>query len=75
MQEPFEKRGIKIVRKVISQNPKYGVVWRADVAMPGDDSPQSRLICWKRPGHNDYSIISHPLVMFDRSQSVAPLEP
>jgi hypothetical protein len=75
VQEALEKRGMKVVRKVISQNPEYGVVWRADVAVPGDDSAQSRLICWKRPGHNDYSVIDHPLTMFDPSASVLPLAP
>ena len=66
---------MKFFRKVVSQNPKYGVVWRADAAVLGGENPQLRLICWQRPGHDDYSFISHPLVMFDPSQSVAPLEP
>jgi hypothetical protein len=75
IQAALEKRGMKVVRKVISQNSEYGVVWRADIAVPGNDSPQSRLICWKRPGHDDYSILDHPLEMFDPSASIAPLAP
>jgi hypothetical protein len=75
MQAALEKRGLKFIRKVVTQNPKYGVVWRADVAASGADTPDTRLICWKRPGHSDFSFISHPLEMFDPSQSVAPLEP
>ena len=64
--------GWKVVRQVVSRNPQYGVVWRADVTMPGGGEP-SRVICWKRPGRADYSVIDRPLTMFDPSASIPPL--
>ena len=75
IQAALEKRGMKFIRKVISLNPEYGVVWRADTAAMGGETPDTRLVCWKQPGHDGVSFISHPLVMFDPSQSVAPLAP
>jgi hypothetical protein len=65
--------GWKIVRRVVSQNAQYGVVWRADVTSPGDRSQPSRLICWRRPGRADYAIVDRPLEMFDPSASIPPL--
>jgi hypothetical protein len=75
IQGELEKRGMKFFRKVISQNTRYGVVWRADIAAMGSETPDSRVICWKRPGRGDYSLLIHPLAMFDPSQSVEPLTP
>jgi hypothetical protein len=71
----FEKRGFKVVRKLVSQNSKYGVVWRADMAAPGDVQAVSRLICWKIPGRSGYSLVDRPLEMFDPSASIPPLSP
>jgi hypothetical protein len=73
--QTFETRGFKIVRKLVSQNSKYGVVWRADLAAPGDVQAVSRLICWKIPGGSGYSLIDRPLEMFDPSASIPPLTP
>jgi hypothetical protein len=67
----FERFSWKVVRAVVSQNPTYGVVWRADVATPGEAEASTRLICWKAPG--GYMFMSDPLVMFDASQSLPPL--
>lgn len=75
VRQAFEKRGWKIVRKVVSRNPRYGVVWRADVTAPGYPGDPSRLICWRIPGRADYSILDRPLQMFDRSASIPPLGP
>jgi hypothetical protein len=75
LQQSLEKRGLKIVRKVVSQNAQYGVVWRADVQIAGEDHASSRLICWRRPGRADYSFIDQPLQMFDPTESVPPLAP
>jgi hypothetical protein len=73
--QALEKRGMKVVHKLVSQNSKYGVVWRADMTAPGDVQAVSRLICWKIPGRSDYSFIDRPLEMFDPSASVPPLSP
>lgn len=70
----FERFSWKVVRVVVSRNPTYGVVWRADVATPGEVGASTRLICWKAPGGR-YMIMSDPLVMFDASQSLSPLSP
>jgi len=75
LQQGLEKRGLKIVRKVVSQNAQYGVVWRADVQIAGENHASSRLICWRRPGHADYSFIDQPLQMLDPTESVPPLAP
>ena len=71
--EALRQFGWKIERKVVSRNPQYGVVWRADVTLFAFGGSPSRVICWKRPGRNDYSIIDRPLEMFDATQSVPPL--
>jgi hypothetical protein len=73
--QAMEKRGFKVVRKLVSQNSKYGVVWRADMAAPGDVQAVSRLICWKMPGGSGYSFVDRPLEMFDPSASIPPLSP
>jgi hypothetical protein len=74
-QQTYAKLGWKIVRNVVSQNARYGVVWRADVKMPGDGGEPWRVICWRMPGRADYSIVDRPLEMFDPSASVPPLAP
>lgn len=73
--QELAKRGLKTVRQIISRNPQYGVVWRADLAGPGGDDPTTRLTCWKAPGGAGYSVLLHPLQMFDPSQSISPLAP
>jgi hypothetical protein len=75
VQQQLAKRGMKAVRQIMSQNAQYGVVWRADLAGPGDDSAAMRLTCWRIPKQAGYSIFLHPLQMFDPSQSVPPLAP
>jgi hypothetical protein len=75
VQTMLGKRGLKVVRKIVSQNSQYGVVWRADMKMSGEDGASSRLICWKIPGRAGYSVFSQPLQMFDPSQSIPPLAP
>ena len=71
--QALEKRGMKVVRKVVSRNSKYGVVWRGDMSAPGNVEAQSRLICWKIPGRSDFSFVDRPLEMFDPSGSIPPL--
>ena len=72
-QQTMAKLGWKIVRQVVSRNAQYGVVWRADITMPLNESEPFRVICWRRPGRADYSIIERPLELFDASQSIPPL--
>jgi len=72
-EQMMAKVGWTIVRAVVSQNPQYGVVWRADLTMPGGGSEPSRMICWKAPGRAGYSMISRPLTMFDPAESIPPL--
>jgi len=71
VQATFAKQGWTVVRKVVSQNPQYGVVWRADITIPGAGEP-SRVICWKTPGHG-FFIVDRPLQMFDPTASIPPL--
>jgi hypothetical protein len=73
--QSLEKRGFKVVGKLVSRSSKYGVVWRADMAAPGDVQVLSRLICWKIPGRSDFSFLDRPLTMFDPSDSIPPLSP
>lgn len=75
LQQTVGKRGWKVVRKIVSQNAQYGVVWRADVTMPGYDTDPMRMICWRIPGRTSYSFLVRPLQMFDPSQSIPPLAP
>ena len=66
-----------IERTVVSQNPQYGVVWRADVVTRKYPHNPSRLVCWRLPGAGGDGKIMfevRPLEMFDPSQSVGPLD-
>jgi hypothetical protein len=72
-QEAFAKLGWKIVRKVVTQNAQYGVVWRANVTIPGYRNEPSRITCWRRPGRGEYSTSDRPLEMFDPAESIPPL--
>ncbi len=73
--QALEKRGMKVLRKLVSRNSEYGVVWRADMSAPGDVHAQSRLICWKIPGRSDFSFVDRPLEMLGPSDSIPPLSP
>lgn len=62
---------------VVSQNPQYDVVWRADVVTRDHPHTPSRVICWRLPGERAGGKVMfevRPLQMFDPSQSVGPLE-
>jgi hypothetical protein len=73
--QALEKRGFKVVHKVVSLNSQYGVVWRADMAGPGDVQVLARFTCWKIPGRSDYSFLYRPLEMFNPADSIPPLSP
>jgi len=71
------KAGWTIERTVVSQNPQYGVVWRADVVTRDHPNIPSRVICWRLSGERAGGKVMfevRPLQMFDPSQSVGPLE-
>ncbi len=68
--------GWKFVRGVVTQNPKWGVVWRADIALDADPSTWMRESCWRAPrakASGGISFSSRPLQMFDESKSIKPL--
>jgi hypothetical protein len=68
--------GWRLVRSVVTQNDRWGVVWRADIAPDADPSTWSRESCWRSPRANatgGISISSRPLRMFDESKSIEPL--
>ena len=71
----FAKRGWTILRKVVSRNTQYGVVWRADMTNPRSPDMPWRLVCWVAPGDAGATLITRPLEMFDGSEAVAPLAP
>jgi hypothetical protein len=73
--QTMAKRGLKVIRKVVSQNFQYGVVWRADVAVAGDTSAPFRMTCWRIPGSAEFSLLLRPLRMFDPAASIPPLGP
>lgn len=61
-----------IIRHVVARSPKWGVVWRADVAPQRDASTWFRDTCWRGP-KGGITFASQPLEMFDKSQSIKPL--
>lgn len=70
------KLGWRFVRSMVTQSPRWGVVWRADIAPATDPSTWMRESCWRAPhansnGHVMFS--SRPLQMFDESKSIGPL--
>lgn len=66
--------GWKVSRTLITNDPNWGVVWRADVATPDDPPYVTRETCWMRKGPSPgLSLSSQPLVMFDPRQSLRPL--
>ena len=67
--------GWKFVRGVVTQNAKWGVVWRADIAPDADPSTWMRDSCWRAPRAKvpgGISFSSRPLRMFDESKSIKP---
>ena len=76
VEKSFAKDGFTIVRTVISQNPRWGVVWRADMVSREYPTAPTRVICWRRSGRmKGVTFSTRPLEMFDATQSVGPLEP
>jgi hypothetical protein len=74
--EMIAQMGWSISRTVVSRNPKWGVVWRADVTSAKAPESVFRDVCWRRPGHGrSIAMSTQPLMMFDPGQSVAPLAP
>jgi hypothetical protein len=61
--------GDRILRVVVTDNPRWGTVWRADSAhpVPGSAPTLWRTVCWK-----DSSFV-RPLQMFDKSKNIPPL--
>jgi len=61
--------GDRILRVVVTQNPRWGTVWRADSAHPTPGAAPTlwRTVCWK-----DSSFV-RPLQMFDKTKSIPPL--
>jgi hypothetical protein len=65
--------GWKVVRTLVTQDPRWGVVWRADVATD-DPSSLFRETCWTRTARTSgLSTSTQPLEMFDPKRSVPPL--
>ena len=72
-----ERHGLRFVRKMVSLNPTYGVVWRADYTVPGFRDILSRRTCWQARGVDGtltYAVEDQPLQMFDSKKSLHPLE-
>lgn len=66
----------KVVRTIVSQNPKWGIVWRADIAPRADPQSWMRDMCWRprqATGKTEFSMSSRPLEMFDPTKSIKPL--
>ena len=61
--------GDRIIRVVITQNPRWGTVWRADSAHPTPGAAPTlwRTVCWK-----DSSFV-RPLQMYDKTKNIPPL--
>jgi len=61
--------GDRILRVVVTQNTRWGTVWRADSAHPTPGAAPTlwRTVCWK-----DSSFV-RPLQMFDKSKNIPPL--
>ena len=61
--------GDRILRVVVTLNPRWGTVWRADSvhAAQGTAPTLWRTVCWK-----DSSVV-RPLRMFDKTKNIPPL--
>jgi hypothetical protein len=61
----------RILKVVITRSPKWGTVWRADVAFPTDSTQDEPIVfrttCWKQ------GIDQRPLQMFNPDASIPPL--
>jgi hypothetical protein len=76
--EAYTKReatelGWKFVHSTITQNTRWGIVWRADIAPSADPDTWFRDSCWHVPGKIGFSMSSRPLEMFDKTQDIKPL--
>ncbi len=75
VESEFKSTNWKLGPVVVSQNPTWGVVWRADVTIDNVPEPDTRYLCWRHAGpHPGLVISSQPLTMFDPDKSVAPLK-
>ena len=54
-------------RILVTSNPQWGTVWRADAAPLDDPGSLWRIVCWKN------GALLRPLEMSDASQSIPPL--
>ena len=51
-----------IVRSIVTQNPKWGVVWRADIKAPDDDPIWTdRFVCWQSAATGKLTWSKQPL--------------
>lgn len=66
--------GWKLVRRIATRNPQWGVVWRADIASGADPATLMRESCWRGPtGKKGLRFSSMPLKSFDPSSDLEPL--
>jgi len=78
VEKSFAKDDFSIVRIVVSQNPRWGEVWRADMINREYPTAPVRVVCWRRSGRPKSDSVAfsiRPLEMFDATKSVEPLEP
>lgn len=76
VRQQMKHLGWKITRTLVTQDPKWGIVWRADVETPDADPVGTREVCWRRaPPHAGFVLSSHPMIMFDPKESLTPLPP
>ena len=76
-EEMLKRLNWTIVRKALTHNPQWGVVWRGDIVTKDYPDTPSRVLCYKIPhahGHADIMFSDRPLQMFDPKQSTAPLD-
>jgi hypothetical protein len=74
IREQASKLGWTLQRYVVTKDAKWGVVLRADTATHDDPPYVTREMCWSRTGRlTDLEVSSHPLMVFDPRQSLAPL--
>ncbi len=69
-QNVWNQLNLKPVRIVVTRAPKYGTVWRADVAFPGDahEADLWRSICWAN------GTAERPLERIDTGNSIPRLK-
>ncbi len=68
--------GWKFVRSLVTRNPQWGVVWRADLAPDPDPLTWMREVCWREPSFQAMGRIRlsiRPPRMFDETKSIGPL--